>query len=58
MAKEREELMHTIYEILWYMRGGLTKEDAWGLSQNERVSVLRDIKKRIETVEKTGLAIL
>lgn len=47
-----------IHEIMWNMRGGLTREEAWTLSPQERADILEDIKKRVETVEKTGLPLI
>lgn len=57
MARERKELMDLIHEIIWHMRG-MTREEAWTLSPEERKSILEDIKKRVETVEKSGLPLL
>jgi len=39
----------------WYMRGGLTYEDAMMLSSNERELIAGIIKENIETTKKTGL---
>jgi hypothetical protein len=58
MAKERKELMDLIHEIMWHMRGGLNRDDAWCLSPDERNSILEDIKKRVENVEKTQMPLL
>jgi hypothetical protein len=58
MAKERKELMGLIHEILWHLRGGVSREEAWTLSPDERTSMLEDIKKRVANVEATGLALL
>lgn len=58
MLQEQKELTGIVHEIMWYMRGGCTREEAWCLSHQERIMLVDDIKKRIENVEKTGLAIL
>ncbi len=58
MKREQKELRHMIHEIMWNMRGGLTREEAWTLSPQERADILEDIKKRVETVEKTGLPLI
>lgn len=58
MYKEQKELRGVIHEIMWYLRGGCTREEAWCLSHQERIELVEDIKKRIENVEKSGLPIL
>lgn len=40
------------------MRGGLSREEAWSLSFNERRRMMEFIKDRIKAVEKTNLPIL
>jgi hypothetical protein len=58
MHKEQKELRHIINHLMWAMRGGLTREDAWTLSYTERAELLEDVKARMENVEKTGLPIV
>ena len=58
MAKEQKELRSVIHEIMWYLRGGCTREEAWCLSHQERLDLIEDIKKRIDDVQKTGLPII
>jgi hypothetical protein len=58
MEKERNELQEHIHSILWNMRGGVTREEAWTLSNDERRSMLRQIEERVKMVEKTGLPII
>lgn len=50
--------MDQIHSLMWHMRGGLTREEAWRLSPDERKSMLKQIEERIKQVEKTGLAVL
>lgn len=50
--------MRHIQDIMWHMRGGVTREEAWTLSSMEREALLEDIKARVKTVEETGLALL
>ena len=58
MVAEQNQLLDQITDILWHMRGGLTKEDAWRLSPRERDSVIKSIKERIKNVEKTGMPLI
>jgi len=57
-AHERKELSKQINEIMWHSRGSLSREEAWTISIDERRDCVAAIEKRIETVEKTGLALL
>ncbi len=41
--------------MAWYMRGGLTYDDAMALSTTERELISEIIKKNMETTEKSGL---
>jgi hypothetical protein len=58
MEKEQKELRHIIHHLMWAMRGGLTREEAWTLCYKERAELLEDVKTRMEGVEKTGLPII
>jgi hypothetical protein len=40
------------------MRGGVTREEGWTLSPEERKDIMGMIEDRIKVVEKTGLPIL
>lgn len=42
--------------MCWYMRGGLTYEEALNLSFPEREAVGALIKENLETTKKTGMA--
>lgn len=55
---EQKELRRHITDILWHMRGGITREEGWTLSPLERRDIMRLIEDRIKVVEKTGLALL
>lgn len=54
---ETRELIEQIYNIVWNMRG-MSREEAWALSHEERKIIMRQIDDRVKMVEKTGLAIL
>lgn len=42
-------------QLSWYMRGGLTYDDALTLSQEERTIVNQLVKDNLETTKKSGL---
>jgi hypothetical protein len=41
--------------MCWYMRGGLSYEDAMLLSDQERTIISKIIKENMETTKKSGL---
>lgn len=55
---EARALTDQIYEICWYMRGGVSREEAWQLSHRERKKIMKLIKENIDRTNKTGLALL
>lgn len=53
--KEAKALKNEALKLSWYMRGGLTYDDAMFLSQNEREMIGEIIKENIEITKKSGL---
>ena len=47
----REEAL----KMCWYMRGGITYNDALNLSPKEKESIGRLIKENLDTTKKSGL---
>lgn len=58
MEKERRRMVKHLTDIMWYMRGSITRNDAWTLSFHERQAILNLIEERVKAVEKTGLPII
>lgn len=58
MKGQSKALTEEIYEICWYMRGGVTREEAWHLSHNERKIIAEQIKKRIEVSKESHTPII
>lgn len=58
MESEQRAIIDQIIEIGWYMRGGVGREEAWTLSPYERSKIVKMIDKKIESINKTGIAIL
>jgi len=56
--KETRALIDQIHEICWYMRGGITREDAYNLSYDERASIVKLIDSNIKRVNETRLPLL
>lgn len=55
---EARALTDQIYDIAWYMRGGVGREEAWHLSHKERIKILKLIEGNIERTNKTGMPLL
>ena len=55
MDKETSDIRQEAIKIAWYMRGGVTYDQALQLSVNERTLISELIKDNLETTKKTGL---
>ncbi len=55
---EQKHLRKTITDIMWHMRGSVSREDAWAMSYEEREDIFKLIEERLKIVEKTGLPLL
>jgi len=55
MDTETTEIRQEALKIAWYMRGGVSYDQALQLSISERNSISELIKSNLETTKKTGL---
>jgi hypothetical protein len=55
MEKEAVEIRREAIKMCWYMRGGITYEQALQLSVGERTVISELIKENLETTKKSGL---
>jgi hypothetical protein len=55
MDKEADEIRREALKMAWYMRGGLTYDQAMALGVNERKMISALIKENLETTKKSGL---
>jgi hypothetical protein len=55
MEKECVDIRQEALKMAWYMRGGLTYDQALALSSKERELIGALIKDNLETTKKTGL---
>jgi hypothetical protein len=53
--KESKALKTDLLKICWYMRGGITIDDAYALSQDERIIIGEIIQENLETTKKSGM---
>lgn len=55
MDREAQSIKAEAMKMAWYMRGGLSYNDALNLSVQEREAVGRLIKENLETTKKSNL---
>jgi hypothetical protein len=55
MDKETNDIRQEALKVAWYMRGGVTYDQALQLSVFERTNISELIKENLETTKKTGL---
>ena len=55
MDRDSKALKKHIYKLCWYMRGGLTYNEAMNLGADERKLISELIKENMETTKKSGL---
>lgn len=56
--KESRAIKSEALKMTWYMRGGITYDQAMQLSYDERKVINDIIKDNLDTVKKTGLPLL
>ena len=55
MEAEAKTIRTEIIKLCWYMRGGVTYDEAMQMSYSERLSMSGLVKENLETTKKTGL---
>lgn len=55
MDQEARAVREDALKMCWYMRGGLTYDEAMNLGSQERDIIARLIKENLETTKKSGL---
>ena len=55
MDKETNDIRREALQMSWYMRGGITYDQALQLSVSERTLISELIKENLETTKKSGL---
>ena len=55
MDKEANDMRQEAIKVAWYMRGGISYEQALQLSMSERTAISGLINENLETTKKTGL---
>jgi hypothetical protein len=55
MDKETHNIRLDVLKLCWYMRGGVTYDEAMQMSQSERSLINDIVKENLETTKKSGL---
>lgn len=55
LDKEVKAVRTDLIKITWYMRGGISLDDAFALSVEDREIISEIIKDNLETTKKSGL---
>jgi len=55
MDREAMQIKNEAMKMCWYMRGGLTYNEAMNLGHHERDIVSKIVKENLETTKKSGL---
>tara|TARA_B100002003_G_C13906653_1_gene441433 strand:+ start:319 stop:534 length:216 start_codon:yes stop_codon:yes gene_type:complete len=58
LQQELRDIEKQVFEICWYMRGGISLTEAWSLSFDQRTTVMEIINSNIERTKSSGLALL
>lgn len=56
LDKESKALKEDLMKMCWYMRGGITYDDAFYMCIEDRKIISNIIKENLETTRKTGLS--
>mgnify|MGYP001438315243 FL=1 len=55
MENEQKEIKSEILKLCWYMRGGVTIDEGYNLSHEDRMLIGDIVKENLETTKKSGL---
>ena len=55
MEQETSGIRREILKLCWYMRGGVSYDEAMQMSQQERAAMSEIVKENLETTKKTNL---
>ena len=55
MEKETQNIRLDVLKLCWYMRGGVTYEEAMQMCQADRSLINDIVKENLETTKKSGL---
>lgn len=55
LENQQKEFKHELLKLCWYMRGGITLEEAYSMCYEDRTIVARIVKDNLNTTKESGL---
>jgi hypothetical protein len=55
LDRESRDLKEDLLKLCWYMRGGVTIDDVYWMSFEDRQMIASIVKENLETTKKSGL---
>jgi hypothetical protein len=55
MDREYKALRSEVFKLAWYMRGGVTIDEAFGLSYDDRKIIASIVEENLEITKESGL---
>lgn len=55
LQNQQKEYKSELFKICWYMRGGITIDEAYNLSYEDKTLIGDIIKENLDTTKKSGL---
>lgn len=55
MENDQKQIKNDIFKLCWYMRGGVTLDEGFALSFEDRKIISTIIEENLETTKKSGL---
>jgi hypothetical protein len=55
MHNYQKEIKFELAKIVWYMRGGISLEEAYYLTPEDKEIISKIVKENLETTKKSGL---
>jgi hypothetical protein len=55
MEKETRDIRLDVLKLCWYMRGGITYDEAMQMSREERDIISEIVKENLDTTKRSGL---
>ena len=52
---EIKQLKHQLLKLCWHMRGGVTMEEAWHMSHEDREIISNIVEENFEVTKKTNM---
>ena len=58
MENETKQLKHLLLRLCWYMRGGLTLNEAYQLPPQDRDIINKIVEENVENTKKAGMPLI